>query len=109
MFNFGMTVATLSKCLKGIVEIQQPQNHYSILLQREIAKGVLLLIFFLRVLVKPKILRVGWSTMELAELEGKEFVVTGNIQEKDTTLFVRKIVEGISVFCGWLTSITPVH
>lgn len=47
--------------------------------------------------------------MELADLEAKEFVVTGNIQEKDTTLFVRKIVEGISVFCGWLTFITPVH
>lgn len=38
--------------------------------------------------------------MDLADLGDKEFVITGNIQEKDATLFVRHIVEDISVLCA---------
>lgn len=47
--------------------------------------------------------------MDLADIGDKEFVITGNIQEKDATLFVRHIVEDISVLCGQITSITPLY
>lgn len=53
-----------------------------------------------RILVKAKILRFSYPTVELADLEDKEFAVTGSIQEKDATLFVRNIIEGISVLCS---------
>lgn len=65
--------------------------------------------FFKHVLVKAKIPRFSCSPMELADLDGKELAVTGSIQEKDASLFVRNIVEGISVLCDEITSTTPLH
>lgn len=56
--------------------------------------------FFFFNLVKAKILRFSCLTMDLADLGDKAFVITGSIQEKDATLFVRHIVEDIPVLCG---------